>query len=76
MIVACVRQGTRYGTEYVYRLKSGVERYLKRPHRFICLTDRPLEIPDVETVNIGCHDLTGWWAKMALFRVAGQFPVP
>ena len=68
MIVACVRNGTKYGTDYVYRLRAMVERHLKVPHWFVCLTDRPDELPDVVTVDIKRHGLPGWFAKMALFE--------
>lgn len=68
MIVACVRNGSKYGTEYVYRLKAMVERHLKVPHWFVCLTDRPDELDGVVTIPIGRHELPGWFAKMALFE--------
>jgi hypothetical protein len=67
MIVACVRSGTKYGTEYVYRLRAMVERHLKIPHWFVCLTDSPEDMPDVMTVDIKRFGLPGWFAKMALF---------
>lgn len=70
--VACVRTGTRYGTEYVYRLKAGVERHLKQPHWFVCLTDRPSDLDGVETIDICADGLSGWWAKMILFRLASR----
>lgn len=38
-----------YGEEYVYRLRDSVEKHLSIPHRFICLTDRDL---DVDTIRI------------------------
>lgn len=67
VIVACVRTGERYSPEYVYRLKKGVEKHLFRAHRFVCLTDRPNELEDVETMQVP-PGLTGWWGKMALFH--------
>lgn len=66
MIVACVRSGTKYKTEYVYKLKSMVERHLTVPFRFVCLTDRPEELSGIETVTI--RGLPGWWAKLYLFN--------
>ena len=30
--------GKLYGPEYVHRLRRGVARHLKRPHRFLCFT--------------------------------------
>ena len=70
MIVACVRTGAKYGTDYVYRLKAAVGRHLQQPHRFVCLTDRPSDLPDVETVDIARHRLEGWFGKMVLFEPA------
>lgn len=66
MIVACVRTGTKYGPEYVYRLKDAVEKHLFRAHRFVCLTDRPNDLSSVDTVALPSW-LVGWWGKMALF---------
>lgn len=68
--VACVRTGTRYGTEYVYRLKRGVARNLNQPHRFVCLTDRPDELVNVETIDVSGDGLQGWWAKLILLQLA------
>jgi len=51
-----------------------VERYLKREHRFVCLTDRPRELPDwIETAPAKCpQGCKAWWAKTLLFK-PGQF---
>ncbi|MEN6306098.1 MAG: hypothetical protein ABFD96_25455 [Armatimonadia bacterium] len=72
MIVACVRTGTKYGPEYVTRLEAGVARHLQREHRFVCLTDRPQDLPGVWTHDIGPTHLKGWWGKMALFDFAAR----
>lgn len=77
--VACVwvRANVPYGVEYVANLRAMVERHLSRPFRFVCLTDRPEQLPvDVEGLRIA-HDPTvpGWWAKMELFapdRLTGR----
>lgn len=37
--VLCIKWGKKYGPEYVNILRSMVARHLKRPHRFVCLTD-------------------------------------
>lgn len=37
--VLCMKWGRRYGPEYVNRLFAMVRRHLRRPHRFVCLTD-------------------------------------
>lgn len=65
--VACVRTGTKYGPEYVRRLRSMVASHLDAEHRFVCLTDNPRELPDVQTVNVAAYRLPKWWSKMCLF---------
>jgi len=37
--VLCIKWGQKYGPDYVNKLHSMVRRHLKRPFRFICLTD-------------------------------------
>ncbi len=37
--VLCIKWGRKYGPEYVNRLHAMVRRHLRRPHRFVCLTD-------------------------------------
>jgi hypothetical protein len=39
--VICIKWGNKYGANYVNILRSMVSRHLKRPHRFVCLTDDP-----------------------------------
>ena len=39
LTVVCVKWGTKYGPDYVLKLRAGVGRYLSRPHQFVCLTD-------------------------------------
>ena len=51
--VLCLKWGTYYGPEYVNRLYAGVRRNMKRPFRFVCVTDNPAGLrPEVETVPI------------------------
>ena len=51
--VLCIKWGRKYGPEYVNRLRSMVRRHLKRPHRFVCLTDDRAGIePDIEVFDI------------------------
>lgn len=68
MIVACVRTGTKYPVEYVYKLQAMVARHMNVPYRFVCLTDNPLALPGIECVNI-IENLPGWWGKMKLFSI-------
>lgn len=51
--VLCIKWGTKYGADYVNRLRSMVARHLQRPHRFVCLTDDAAGIgPGVEVFDI------------------------
>jgi len=51
--VLCIKWGRKYGPDYVNTLHSMVRRHLKRPHRFVCLTDDPAGIvPEVEVKPI------------------------
>ena len=67
-----VQANVPYGREYVINLRAMVARHLARPHRFVCLTDRPQKLPaDLETIAIaGPAGLFGWWAKLELFNAA------
>ncbi len=63
--VICVcRSGGVYDGEWVQKLRDGVARNLKQPHRFRCLTD--IEVP-CEAIPFK-HDWKGWWSKLELFR--------
>lgn len=72
--VACVWVGDAFGVEYVERLHDMVRRNL--PHgfggRFVCLTDRPLDLKGmagVDAIDISSFGLPqSWFAKMALFH--------
>ena len=68
-MICCVKVGTRYGDEYVLRLRDGVRRHLPeyaKDTRFVCFTDKP----PVEGVE--CEpaiDLPKWWAKLGLYKL-------
>lgn len=48
--ILCTKWGSKYGADYVNRLRSMVGRNMSRPFRFVCLTDDPEGLgPDVET---------------------------
>ena len=72
--VACVyvRGHVPFSSEYVNRLASMVTRYLDRPFRFVCLTDKvrqSIDHPAVEQIRIDwIGGIYGWWAKLHLFR--------
>lgn len=70
--VACVFvQGhVDFRAVYVERLLSMVSRHIAGRFRFVCLTDRPQQMPpNVEAVRIEHPPhLLGWWAKIHLWR--------
>ncbi|MBK1880592.1 hypothetical protein [Pelagicoccus mobilis] len=71
--VICMKWGTRYGPEYVNRLKSMVKRHLSYEHRFVCFTDRAEGIDeDVEVLPLPELDLPEGapergWNKLTMF---------
>lgn len=65
-LIACIKTGDKYGPEYVTRLRDGIRRHLKNPHRFVCYTDNPVEGIDCEPLPA---NLPVWWAKLGLFRI-------
>jgi len=76
LTVACVFvQGEYpYTVEYVTRLRAMVTRWIDRPFRFVCLTDRPDEMPDgVEAIPV--KKLAGFapWTKLELFNPLRQW---
>lgn len=65
--IACVRVGSKYGIEYVERLRNMIDRHLDSEWRMICLTDQPERVPGVEMIPVDGFNLPKWWAKMKLF---------
>lgn len=65
-LICCVKVGTKYGSEYVLRLRDAVARHLPVPHRFVCFTDDPVD--GVECFSPPA-DLPGWWSKIGLFKL-------
>lgn len=65
LTIACVmRSGGIYNAEWVRKLRDGVARNLRTPHRFVCLSD--VDVP-CERIPL-LHDWPGWWSKIELFR--------
>jgi hypothetical protein len=65
-VVCVLREGGKVGytAEWVDKLQRGVERNLTIPHRFICLSDCPVNCERIELVS-GDY---GFWSKMQLFK--------
>lgn len=72
--VVCCRWLDAFPASYVRILRNAVRANLSRPHRFICVTDNPRALPDVETrrlPDMGIperHQRAGGWPKIALFK--------
>lgn len=76
MTVACVfvRGEYPYTVDYVRRLQAMVTRWIDRPYRFVCLTDRPELLPaSVEPIPV--RKLAGFapWTKLELFNPMRQW---
>jgi hypothetical protein len=63
-VISVLRSGSFYDAEWVRKLRDGVARNLRLPHRFVCLSD--VDVP-CERIPM-MHDWPGWWAKLELFR--------
>jgi hypothetical protein len=77
LTVACVfvRGEYPYTVEYVARLREMVRRWIDRPFTFVCLTDRPLEMPlGVEAVRVEKPAESATWTKLELFNPARAWP--
>jgi hypothetical protein len=65
----------KYDLDDVAKLRAGVARHLKEPHRFVCVSDRDFRLPDVEMVPIWDVELTkvtGCFARLRMFDPAWQ----
>ena len=72
LTVACVfvQGNVDYTPHYVANLRSMVARNLSTPHRFVCLTDRPVTVENiegVEPIRISTMPGPGWWSKLRYF---------
>jgi hypothetical protein len=65
--VLCIKWGNKYGPEYVNKLHSMVSRHLRRPFRFVCLTDDAagiepnIEVKPIPAVGFDEFDLRKPW---------------
>jgi hypothetical protein len=59
--------GGDFGPEDVTALRLGVEEHLREPHRFVCITDAPVDCEAIPfATDWWTHD--GWWGKLEVFR--------
>ena len=66
--VYCVNVGEKYSSDYVFKLKSAVDRHLSLKHNFYCITDKPHLYP----FSIQSEDLPGYWNKISIFKNKGR----
>jgi hypothetical protein len=73
--ILCLKWGKGYSPEYVNRLYFGVRSHLKRPFRFVCVTDEPAGLADgVEAVPFPGpppgwkHEWPNIFVKLMVFR--------
>lgn len=67
--ILCYRWGTRYGVEYVNKLKNMVGRHLSVPHTFHCVTDSAAGLdPGIVAHELKDFGVAGNWNKLQTFR--------
>lgn len=66
--VLCVKFGTKYGREYIERLRNMVARHLTVPYEFVCLTDDQHPIEGVRSIVQPMQNYKKiWWHKVHMF---------
>ena len=72
--VICMKWGTKYGPEFVNKLRSMVRRHLVHPHRFVCFTDDAAGLDlaaGIEALPLPAMDLPPGkergWRKLSTF---------
>jgi hypothetical protein len=73
--VICLKHGTKYGADYVNKLRNMVARHLTIDHRFVCLTDDTSQISrGIDIIDLpNDPQVSGWWWKPYIFK-KGLFP--
>ena len=66
--VYCVNWGDKYSSDYVFKLKRAVNKYLTVPHSFYVYTDNPDQYSFSIPVKYG---LETWWNKLLIFENIG-----
>lgn len=64
-VATVCRVNARFTPDVVRWFRRQLSANLRTPHEFICLTDRPDQVPGGVALQ---HDWPGWWAKLELFR--------
>ncbi len=75
-LILCIKWGALYDAAYVRVLRNAVARFLPEPHRFVCFTDNPSGLEDVETFpipepfrqNSALYRRAKGWPKLTVFQ--------
>lgn len=66
--ILCVRYGSKYGIEYVERLRNMISRHTTVPYKLYCLTDDPKAIDGVNIIYQPAANYSKlWWQKVHMF---------
>jgi hypothetical protein len=55
LVIGAWSWGTKYGSQYVSRLRAGVARHLKQPYRFVVLNPEPEDMPLTKIPGCFCR---------------------
>lgn len=66
--ICCLKQGMKYGAEYVNKLFSMVKRNITIPFDFVCFTDISKGIDSSVRVESLPYNAPYWWGKMGLYK--------
>ena len=66
--VLCVKFGTKYGRDYVERLRNMISKHLTLPYEFVCLTEDAHPIEGVRSIlQQHAGYAKPWWHKVHMF---------
>jgi hypothetical protein len=66
--ILCVRYGSKYGREYVEKLRNMISRNITVPYKLFCLTDDPRAIDGVHIIHQPASNYAKlWWQKVHMF---------
>jgi len=72
--VVCLKWGTKYGPEYVNKLKAMTARNLTVDHEFICFTDNRAGIDkSIRVEALPNIPVSGWWYKV--WFLSNELPI-
>lgn len=69
--VCVYKRGPNFSPDYVFNLKSMVDRHSKGKLEFVCLTDHPEVLENDWAIALERPDKQGWWCLPEKFRITG-----